>query len=76
MHAVTNGLLVSSQDPVVRQIAPDDKAFVYRVVRRSTLARRRKAFRTKFRPEQAVLSPDKGSKVARLAEIWGMARGV
>ncbi|HEY0425866.1 MAG TPA: antitoxin Xre/MbcA/ParS toxin-binding domain-containing protein [Rhodopila sp.] len=76
MHAVTNGLPISSLDRVFRQVAPDDKAFVYRVVRRPTLARRREAFRTKSRPEQAVLSPDEGSKVARLAKGWAMGREV
>jgi putative toxin-antitoxin system antitoxin component (TIGR02293 family) len=72
MHAVTDGLPLSSLDRLVGRVAPDDKGFVHRVVPRPTLARRRKAAAS----EPAVLSADEGSKVARLAEVWAMARDV
>jgi putative toxin-antitoxin system antitoxin component (TIGR02293 family) len=75
MHAVTDGLPLSALDRVVGRLAPDDKAFVFRVVPRPTLARRRKAVGSSV-SELAVLSADEGSKVARLAEVWAMARDV
>jgi putative toxin-antitoxin system antitoxin component (TIGR02293 family) len=75
-HAVTDGLPIAALDSLVRRIAPDDKTFAYRVVPRPTLARRRQALQSNTRPEQARLSPEEGSKVARLAEVWAMARDV
>jgi putative toxin-antitoxin system antitoxin component (TIGR02293 family) len=70
-RVVTEGLPISSLERVVGRVAPDDKAFVYRIVSRPTLARRRSAA-----AKRAVLSPDEGAKVARLAEVWAMARDV
>src|SRR5271165_2989282 len=75
MHAVTEGLPLSSLDRVVGRVAPADKGFVFRVVPRPTLARRRKAMGASA-SEPAVLSADEGSRVARLAEVWAMAREV
>ena len=71
---VDRGLPLSALDRVVRQVAPDDSEFVFRLVPRATLARRRKAVAGKV--ESARLSPDEGAKVARLAEVWSMAREV
>jgi putative toxin-antitoxin system antitoxin component (TIGR02293 family) len=73
-HAVTDGLPIASLDSVLHHVAPDDKSFAYRVIPRPTLARRRHALQTKS--AQGVLSPEEGSKVARLAEVWAMARDV
>lgn len=75
MHAVTEGLPLSSLDRVVGRVAPEDSGFVYRMVPRPTLARRRKAVGSAA-PAPGVLSADEGSKVARLAEVWAMAREV
>ena len=66
--AVTHGLPVSSLDRVAELLAPQDKSFAYRVIPRPTLARRRSA--------HAALSPEEGAKVARLAEVWTLAREV
>jgi putative toxin-antitoxin system antitoxin component (TIGR02293 family) len=75
-HAVTDGLPITALDSVIHHVAPDDKSFAYRVIPRPTLARRRHALQTRSKPAQAVLSPEEGSKVARLAEVWAMARDV
>lgn len=71
---VDRGLPLSALDRVVHQVAPGDSEFVFRLVPRATLARRRKAGADKA--ESARLSPDEGSKLARLAEVWSMAREV
>jgi putative toxin-antitoxin system antitoxin component (TIGR02293 family) len=68
MRAVTEGLPLNCLDRVVGRVAPEDKGFVFRVVPRPTLARRRKAASV-----PAVLLADEGSRVARLAEVWAMA---
>jgi putative toxin-antitoxin system antitoxin component (TIGR02293 family) len=72
-HVVADGLPLSSLERLVSQVAPDDKSFVYRMIPRPTLARRRKASALASTSRQALLSPDEGAKVARLAEVWAMA---
>ncbi len=71
MTKVHEGLPVSALERISRQVAPQDAAFAFRLVPRATLARRRKDS-----PGQARLSSDEGAKVARLAEIWTLAREV
>jgi putative toxin-antitoxin system antitoxin component (TIGR02293 family) len=49
---------------ISRQIAPGDRNFRYRIVPRSSLARRQQSNR---------LSGDEGARLARLASIWAFA---
>jgi len=72
---VDKGLPLSALERVVRQVAPDDSAFAFRLVPRATLARRRKAAGSAS-DRSSRLSPDEGARVARLAEIWALAREV
>lgn len=71
---VDRGLPLSALERVARRIAPDDGAFAFRVVPRATLARRRKA--AGDHAARSRLSPDEGARVARLAEVWALAREV
>ncbi len=113
-RAVTEGLPLSALESLARQVAPNDKDFVYRFVSRPILAKRRKAVllrkdlwlssdlpgprtrryipfseaqkasgapRTRtYLPRSGTqnsrLSQPEGAKVARLAEVWAMARRV
>jgi putative toxin-antitoxin system antitoxin component (TIGR02293 family) len=107
-RAVTEGLPLSALESVVRQVAPDDKDFVYKFISRPTLARRKKAvqewkdhlvssdlpkarisgvrqasvrapartYLPRSRTPEPLLSPTEGARVARLAEVWAMARRV
>lgn len=70
---VDRGLPLSALDRVARQVAPDDSGFAFRMVPRATLARRRKVT---DQGDASRLSPDEGAKVARLAEVWALAREV
>ncbi|MCW3477634.1 antitoxin Xre/MbcA/ParS toxin-binding domain-containing protein [Limobrevibacterium gyesilva] len=71
---VDKGLPLSALDRVVRHFAPQDSAFIFRLIPRATLARRRKGAAGQAEPSR--LSPDEGAKVARLAEVWALARDV
>ncbi len=81
---VTSGLPLSSLERVANKVAPDDKGFVYRIVSKATWARRRKGFqaigRERMQGDHAAgkgsLSPDESATVARLAEVWTLARQV
>jgi putative toxin-antitoxin system antitoxin component (TIGR02293 family) len=113
-HAVTDGLPLTALERLVQQVAPDNRNFVYLIVSKPTLARRKKALHewtakhasekavdrahhhdtpisvtqrnyakarskrdaSSGRAQEAVLSPAEGAKVARLAEVWAMARKV
>jgi putative toxin-antitoxin system antitoxin component (TIGR02293 family) len=71
---VEQGLPLSALDRVVGHVAPGNSAFIFRLVPRATLARRRQEA---ARPNgMSRLSPDEGAKVARLADIWAFAREV
>jgi putative toxin-antitoxin system antitoxin component (TIGR02293 family) len=72
---VEKGLPLSALERVVRQVAPDDSAFAFRLVPRATLARRRKAAGAQA-DRSSRLSSEEGARVARLAEIWALAREV
>ena len=63
---VERGLPLSALDRVIRLVAPEDAGFPHRLIPKATLARRRAA--------QARLTPEESAKVARLAEIWALAR--
>ncbi|HEY0419769.1 MAG TPA: antitoxin Xre/MbcA/ParS toxin-binding domain-containing protein [Acetobacteraceae bacterium] len=63
---VERGLPLSALDRLARCVAPDDNGFVFRLVPKATLARRRGA-------PAARLSSEEGAKVARLADVWAFA---
>ena len=67
VERIREGLPVSSLDRIAREIAPDDRNFRYRLVPRSSLARRQLSNR---------LSPEEGARLARVANIWGFAQEV
>jgi len=58
------GLPVAALDRISNSYAPADKSFVFRVLPRATLDRRRRTHR---------LTPSEGGLVARLARIWSAA---
>lgn len=67
IRRIQDGLPVSALDRITRQIAPGDPNFRYRIVPRSSLARRQQSGR---------LSPEEGTRVARIANLWAFARDV
>ena len=73
MSAVESGLSLSVFDRVVRAVAPDDSKFAFRIVPRATLARRRSASASAKDHAAGRLSADEGTRLARLAAVWGMA---
>jgi putative toxin-antitoxin system antitoxin component (TIGR02293 family) len=81
---VTKGLPLSSLERVARKVAPDDTGFVYRIVPKATWARRRRTLAAVVTHEMihvahhgaGSLSSDESAKVARLAEVWALARQV
>ena len=65
MMAVEQGLPVAALERVARSISPTDtNDFLFRMVPKATLSRRRVDSR---------LSPEEGAKVARLASVWAVA---
>jgi len=73
MSAVEKGLPLRSLDRVVRAVAPSDTRFVFQIVPRATLARRRKAWATAKDRLEGRLSAEEGTRLARLASVWAMA---
>lgn len=69
LDRVTEGLSVAALDRVARTVAPDDSGFRYRIVSKTTLARRSKQHDTR-------LSPEESERLVRLADVWGMALDV
>jgi len=63
---VKKGLPSEVLDRVASAIAPSDHQFIYKIVPRATLARRRKTKDTR-------LSATEGSRLARLASVWTTA---
>lgn len=72
MSAVEEGLPYAALDRVVKSVAPSDSQFVYRLIPRATLARRRKA----KEPTKLRLSPLESTRLARLTSVWAMALDV
>jgi putative toxin-antitoxin system antitoxin component (TIGR02293 family) len=66
VDAIQRGLPLSSLDTVAAFLS-DDARFVYRIVPKASLARRKAA---------NTLSPQESDRVARLARIWMLAREV
>src|SRR5258708_9454242 len=65
VERIREGLPVSSLDHIAREIAPDDRNFRYRLVPRSSLARRQLSNR---------LSPEEGARLAPVANLWGFSQ--
>jgi putative toxin-antitoxin system antitoxin component (TIGR02293 family) len=61
---IENGLPVAALERVAGLIAPGDSQFKYRLVPRATYERRK---------DQKVLSPEEGTRLARLARVWSLA---
>jgi putative toxin-antitoxin system antitoxin component (TIGR02293 family) len=73
MAAVERGLPLTALDRVVHAVAPADNKFAFRIVTRSTLARRRKTWATTKHDVASRLSAEEGTRLARLANVWAMA---
>jgi putative toxin-antitoxin system antitoxin component (TIGR02293 family) len=76
MTEIEKGLPLTALDRLAKTVAPDDAAFAFRMVSRATLARRRKALATSRNAAAARLSAEESARVARLAEVWALARAV
>jgi putative toxin-antitoxin system antitoxin component (TIGR02293 family) len=64
---IEHGLPVKTLDRVAHLLAPNDAQFKYRLVPKATLDRRKTARR---------LSLQEGTRLARLARVWSLAREV
>jgi putative toxin-antitoxin system antitoxin component (TIGR02293 family) len=64
---IEDGLPVKALERVARLIAPEDAQFKYRLVPKATLERRKAA---------GHLSTEEGTRLARVARIWGLALDV
>ena len=64
---LSQGLPTSAFERLCETIAPDNKAFCYELVPRSTLVRRRKDKR---------MTPEESERIQRIAEIWSFALNV
>jgi putative toxin-antitoxin system antitoxin component (TIGR02293 family) len=73
IEAVEGGLSLTALDRVAHSLAPADGAFVYRLVSRPTLMRRRRARATTKGAAAARLSASEGARLARLAAVWALA---
>jgi putative toxin-antitoxin system antitoxin component (TIGR02293 family) len=76
MSEVEKGLPLTALDRVAKAVAPGDAGFATRMVARATLARRRKALATAHDAPASRLSAEESARVARLAEVWALAREV
>ncbi len=64
---IEHGLPVKALERVSHLLAPSDAQFKYRLVPKATLERRKSAHR---------LSLEEGTRLARLARVWSLARDV
>lgn len=64
---IEDGLPIAALERVARLLAPDDAHFKYRLVPKATYERRKNALR---------LSSDEGTRLARVARVWGLALDV
>lgn len=64
---IEHGLPIAALERVARLIAPGDTQFKYRLVPKATLERRKSSQR---------LSIEEGTRLARVARIWGLALDV
>jgi len=75
MRQIERGVSVTTLDRVTREVAPDDANFVFRIIPKATLSRRRKAHAL-HDTAKAMLSQEEGGRVARVAEVWAAALDV
>ena len=68
MNKIREGLPVASLYRVSGQIAPGDNQFVFRIVPKASLARRK----TKHKP----LSSEQSDRLARLVSVWSIAHAI
>lgn len=66
VESIKSGLPLSALERLAGKVAPDDPRFVYRIVPRATLTRRK----SQARPRLTV---DEGNRVAALAKVWDFA---
>lgn len=64
---IEDGLPIAALERVAGIVAPGDTQFKYRLVPRATYGRRKDA---------KVLSPEEGTRLARLARVWSLALDV
>ena len=64
---IEDGLPVGALDRVARLLAPQDAQFKYRLIPKATYDRRKSSHR---------LSSEEGTRLARLARVWGVALDV
>ena len=64
---IENGLPLDALERVARLLAPGDAQFKYRLVPKATFERRKGSRR---------LSSDEGTRLARVARVWGLALDV
>jgi putative toxin-antitoxin system antitoxin component (TIGR02293 family) len=69
LDRVTAGFPVAALDRVSRTVAPDDSGFRYRIVSKTTLARR-------LKHHDSRLSSEESERLVRLADVWGAALDV
>src|SRR5215469_175285 len=65
---IQRGLPISSVYSVSGQVAPGDSQFVFRIVPKASLARRKQG--------PKPLTADQSNRVARLASVWKVAESV
>jgi putative toxin-antitoxin system antitoxin component (TIGR02293 family) len=65
---IQQGLSVATLYKVTGQIAPDDAQFVFRIIPRASLARRKSGSK--------LLTADESDRLARLANVWTLAKKV
>lgn len=64
MSRIEDGLPLGALERVARLLAPSDAQFKYRLVPKATYERRKGTHR---------LSSDEGTRLARVARVWGLA---
>jgi putative toxin-antitoxin system antitoxin component (TIGR02293 family) len=69
---IEEGLPVDSLERVARLISPGDAQFKYRLIPKATYERRK----SRLRRNKARLSPAEGTRLARMAQVWGAAMDV
>jgi putative toxin-antitoxin system antitoxin component (TIGR02293 family) len=68
MDRIQQGLSIKALYSVSTQIAPGDKQFVFRIVPKASLARRKNGLKP--------LSADESNRLARLAGVWSLANSI
>lgn len=64
LSRIDDGLPIGALDRVAHLLAPGDAQFKYRLISKATYERRKIALR---------LSSDEGTRLARVARVWGLA---